>query len=340
MAEPTQDELESACCLERDDTVPGRPAMSAFRRSARLHQARWRELHGHPMGTQPIRPVPPRPSRPVGSRMRLAYAIETGANLVTPAAFQAVRRRLAIVEPHQSIDQQRLWADLTWSSPVAFNLFGEVATDLDSADRVVRSWFPDAPGRVSAVRFLHSPGRFDPAYLDSLRDFLVAFELDLGDGTHGMIAVDVKFFEVPKAEQPKPTNVAGYRAVADASAAFVPGSTDRLAQRTVHCVTWLEHLLLLSMLQHKSGSWIWGRYLVVHHPDNVDVAEMLDGYRAFLADTTTFHTLRLDDLVESGVLPAATTDAVRRRYIGPSRRHVDATTPFPVADTASHRCSG
>ena len=33
-------------------------------------------------------------------------------------------------------------------------------------------------------------------------------------------------------------------------------------------MTWLEHLLLLSMLQHPSGEWTWGRYVVVHPAGN------------------------------------------------------------------------
>ena len=36
---------------------------------------------------------------------------------------------------------------------------------------------------------------------------------------------------------------------------------------------WLEHLLLLSMLQHPSGGWPWGRYAVVHPPGNSDYAD-------------------------------------------------------------------
>ena len=36
---------------------------------------------------------------------------------------------------------------------------------------------------------------------------------------------------------------------------------------------WLEHLLLLSMLQHASGTWSWGRYVVVHPAGNIDFAD-------------------------------------------------------------------
>ena len=147
----------------------------------------------------------------MGSRIPLAYGRETGANLVTKAALEAARRRMALVEPHQSIDHQRLWADLLSSEALTFNLFGDLAADLGRADRLVRGWFPDAPGRVSDVRFLYSPGRLDPQWLNSLRQFDAAFVLDRGDGTHGIVAVDVTYHERLKPETPKPENLWRYR---------------------------------------------------------------------------------------------------------------------------------
>jgi len=90
---------------------------------------------------------------------------------------------------------------------LSFNLFGDLAADLERADRTVHVWWPDAPGTVSEVRFAHSPGRFDPAYLNSLRAFDVAFVLDLGDGTQGILAVDTTYHEWAEPEVPKPSNM-------------------------------------------------------------------------------------------------------------------------------------
>ncbi|MDQ1395063.1 MAG: hypothetical protein QOG64_322, partial [Acidimicrobiaceae bacterium] len=75
--------------------------------------------------------------------MAFDYAVETGANLLTPGALAAARARAALVERHQSFDHQRLWADLLWSPTLAFNLFGELAADLARADRAVHTWWPD-----------------------------------------------------------------------------------------------------------------------------------------------------------------------------------------------------
>src|SRR5829696_5336837 len=313
--ELSQEELEAAHCWEADDRVPGRPGMTAFRRRVRYHQARWREAMGHPIGTQPIVPRPGKPVRPAGSRLPLEYARESGANFLNANVLAAVRARTAVTEAHQSFDHQRLWADLLWSPALGFNLAGDLAADLELADRAVHRWWPDAPGRVVEVRFAHSPGRFDPAYLNSLRAFDVAFVLNLGDGAKGVVGVDTRYHERAKAETPKPSNLRRYLEVADRSGAFAAGATDAVRGRTELAEMWLEHLLLLSMPQHESGSWTWGRYVVVHPAGNADIAGACARYRDLLVDSSTFSAATVEELLDAKVLPARTTAGLRRRYL-------------------------
>lgn len=311
-----QEELEALHCWEADDRVPGRPQMTDFRRAVRCRQARWREAKGHPIGSQPIAPKPGEKSvRPVGSRLPLDYARETGATFVTPAALTAARERTSMTEPHQSFDHQRLWAELLWSPTLAFNLFGDLAADLALADKAVHTWWPDTPGTVGDVRFAHSPGRLDPAYLNSLRAFDAAFLLDLDDGTQGVVAVDVNYNEWAKPETPKPSNLARYLEVAERSGAFAPAALDQVKGRSALAVMWLEHLLLLSMLQHASGGWSWGRYIVVHPAGNSDLRESCSRYRGLLADEATFASVTLEDLLDAGVLPPKAARELRERYI-------------------------
>ena len=78
---------------------------------------------------------------------------------------------------------------------------------------------------------------------------------------------------------------------------------------------WLEHLLLLSMLQHVSGTWSWGRYVVVHPAGNSDVAGSCARYRDLLADVSTFSSLTIEELLDADVLPAKTIAALRDRYL-------------------------
>ena len=315
MAAPGRDELEAEHCWEADDRVPRRPAMTEFRQRSRLHQARWREAHHHPIGTQPIAPKPgDQRVRLVGSRIDLDHARATGANFVTPAALDAAQRRVAVVERHQTFDHQRLWADLLWSSTFAFNLFGDLAADPAAADRAAHAWFPDMPGTVDEVRFAHSPGRWDPAYLNSLRTFGAALVAHRRDASGSILAFGVRYHERNHPEQPRPENLARYREVAERSGAFAPAAIDGLLRRSDLCELWLEHLLLLSMLQHVDGTWTWGRFVLVHPAGNVDIAGQCSRYRELLVDEATFTTMTLEDLLGSGALPAPAAAALRARY--------------------------
>jgi hypothetical protein len=288
--------------------------MTAYRRSLRYHQSQWREAHRLPIGTQPIVPRPGVAVRPVGSRLPLDYGRDTGAGFLTAAALTAARARTAIIEPNQSFDHQRLWADLLSSEALSFNLLGDLAADLARADRAVHRWWPDAPGTVCDVRFAHSPGRLDPAWLNSLRAFDVAFVLDVGGGKRAVVGVDVKYHERNKTEQPKPRNAARNMEVCERSGVFTPAAR-RLLGRSDLAVTWLEHLLLLSMLQHESHEWTWGRYVVVHPAGNPDTVDAIARYREVLADDATYATMTLEALLATRTLPVATTRALRERYL-------------------------
>jgi hypothetical protein len=308
-----QSELDAAHCWEAEDAVPGRPAMTDFRRRLRFHQARWRETNGHPIGTQPIAPKVGKPVRLVGSRLPLDYALDTGANFVTAGALEAARARTGTKEPHQTLDHQRLWADLLWSPSLAFNLFGDLAADLTVADRAVHALWPDTPGTVSDIRFAHSPGRLDPSYLNSLRAFDAAFVLDLEKGMHGIVAVNVKYHERSKGEIPRPENLRRYVQVAERSRAFTRDAVDSMKGKSDLAVMWLEHLLLHSMLQHDSRAWSWGRYIVVHPAGNSDVVDQCNRYGTLLKNTSTFASVTLENVLVTDVVPAA--DALRNRYL-------------------------
>ena len=78
---------------------------------------------------------------------------------------------------------------------------------------------------------------------------------------------------------------------------------------------WLEHLLMLSMLQHASGSWTWGRYAVVRPAGNPDVARLCERYRGLLADGSSFSSTTIEELLGARALPARTTAALRERYL-------------------------
>ncbi len=112
----------------------------------------------------------------------------------------------------------------------------------------------------------------------------------------------------------KPTHLPRFVEIHDRSGAFAPGSVDALNPSRLS-VMWLEHLLLLSMLQHESGRWTWGRYVVVHPEGNTDIAHASDEYRRLLADGETFSSVTIEDLLSAKVLAPKTGAALRRRYL-------------------------
>ncbi|HEY8629766.1 MAG TPA: hypothetical protein VIL73_04370, partial [Gaiellaceae bacterium] len=178
----------------------------------------------------------------------------------------------------------------------------------------LHTWWPDAPGTVGEVRFAHSPGRLDPAWLGNLVAFDVAFVLDLGDGTHGIVGVVTAYHEVNRRQPPKPRRLPRYRELTDRSGFFGPAAIDAVnGTELIHI--WLDHLLVLSMLQHPSRSWRWGRLVVAAPVGNSDFADACARYRDLLVDQSTFSSVTVEELLDANVLPAQTTAALRERYL-------------------------
>lgn len=248
-------ELEDEHCWLDHDRVGGDPELTEFRRRVRYHQAMWRQGKDYPIGTHRVRPGTE--PRLIGSHLDLDFARESGATFLTARARAAATARASAVEPHQIFNQQSFWADLLSSEALAVNLFGDLAADLDRADRAVHAWWPTTPGRVTEMRFAHSPGRLDPSYANSRRSFDAMFVLELPDGSSGALAIDVKYREVVDRKGVKAAHLPRFAEIHDRSGAFSSGAVDVLGPSRLSMV-WLEHLLLLSMLQHETGQWTWG----------------------------------------------------------------------------------
>ncbi len=313
-SEPDEAALRAAHCWFALDRIPGDPITTAWKRKARLRQSSWRTSRGYPVGTEPY--AGGSEARPVGSRLPLEYAKETGANFLTPGALVAVRQRLAAPEPYQTLRTDRLWADLLSSMPLCFNLFGDVAGDEEAAARAVRLWWPDAPCGRARVRFEHSPGRRDPLFLSNQSAFDVAFEIGGDNVPSAIIGVETKYHEHARPEAPpRPAALARYVEVTERSGAFLPGWKEAVVGTELQQL-WLDHLLVLSMLQHPSGRWTWGRFALVFPAENASFMAAAPRYAALLARADTFEFRTIEEIVAvEGVLVEGTRSALRDRYL-------------------------
>ena len=230
-------------------------------------------------------------------------------------AGRGARARTSIIEPHQSFDHQRLWADLLSSAALSFNLFGDLAADLARADRAVHRWWPDAPGTVCDVRFAHSPGRLDPGYLNSLRAFDVAFVLDVGGGTRAVIGVDVKYHERNKVEQPKPSNAARNMEVCERSGVVrADGSPPPRPLGPGRDVARAPPAALHAPARERQR----GRGAATSSSTRRATptsSTPSPATASVLADDATFATMTVETLLASRALPAATTNELRQRYL-------------------------
>lgn len=157
--------------------------------------------------------------------------------------------------------------------------------------------------------------RADPSYLGNRSAFDVALLLDCPDGATGVIGIETKYHEAlepPRA--PNAATAARYFEVAEGSGAFHPGAADVLIQSDLQQI-WQDHLLLLSMLQHPSQSWRWGRFVLVYPERNRAYARAAERYRQLLADASTFSAITLETLLVPGGLEESVRMALRERYL-------------------------
>ncbi len=298
------------------DRVPRDAATTAWKLRARIGQARWREARGFPIGSKPY--TGGASAAPVGSRLELGFARASTAGFITPAALSAVQCRPGRSEPHQMIQVDRLWADLLSSMPLCFNLFGELRGDARAAHDAVRAWWPDAPTGTVDVRFEHSPGRRDMAYLGNQSAFDVAFVFD-SPGASAIIGVETKYHEHAKRESaPRPAALARYAEITERSGWFAADWRARLIGTELQQI-WLDHLLVLSMMQHAAEPRVWGRFVLVYPAGNPSFARATAEYRSVLKVGGTFEARTIESLLAApGALSATTVAALRDRYILPA----------------------
>jgi hypothetical protein len=175
------------------------------------------------------------------------------------------------------LEPGRLKANLLSSQPLCFNLFAELAADVGLATRALRLVWPHLIGRVEAVEFEWSPGRNDEAYLGNRSAFDVAvFHSDEG-GRRGVLGFEVKYHEDLRAVggevRDRAVEVArqGGLALNEADPAWSQAPLNQLL---------LDHLLALSITQHREQGWGTADFCLLFPAVNAACHASVAEYRA------------------------------------------------------------
>lgn len=215
-------------CATGVDCVSRDPGTTAFKVAARLHQARWREARGFPMGTQPLDGVGARP----------LYA---GCHLLTRESLERISWTGAWSAQCGSDSQTQ--SDTRCSMKIAstrtYFRRCRCASTCSALSRIrSQRRAPCEHGgpmfQASRTRDVEwSPGRDDDAYLGNRTSFDVAFLLDLGSGRRGILAIETKYHEHPIAVCIGAAKVLRYKEVARASGLFNDTELDDLMRGIV-----------------------------------------------------------------------------------------------------------
>jgi hypothetical protein len=205
-----------------------------------------------------------------------------------------VSDRLAQPEDHELIQEERLWGDLLSSQPMCFNLFGELAANLELATSAARAWWPGRVEQVTELQFEWSPGRRDRRYLGNRTAFDAVLMHTTARGGRGFIGIETKYHE--RSERPKrlrPERLERYAELTKRSGAFRPGWEQALAETDLQQI-WLDHLLALSMLPE----WDCGLFVLIYPAANTSMASVASRYADALVDAATFEHRTLEDMTE------------------------------------------
>lgn|GEM_PF-1237199 len=250
---------------------------------------------------------------PLCSTIDLGHARATLANFLNETIRGVVGHEVLGPgrDPDSLIEPDRFLGNLLSSQPLCFNLFGELARDLDLATRVLKAIMPGRIGRVIEIKFEYSPGRGEEGYTGDRSAFDVFVRYESETQRRGFLGIEVKYHEAlkDKAAPHRPR----YDELADAMGCF-PLDRSALKDKPLQQI-WRDHLLAGALVGGGLG-YDEGTFVFLYPCDNDACTRALAAYRAQLTSDATFATWTLEDVVaaqrDAGA-PAAS--ALAERYL-------------------------
>lgn len=299
---PAREEAERFAAYYKPDTP--------FSAHARLLQSKWRHKKGLPAASY-------------GNFIEKDHAITSKGNFLTDNIKNLVEREiLSSRKLGALIGEPRIWVNTLSSQPMCFNLFGELALDLQLATTFFKELFPGKIAQVTEIKFEYSPGRRSVHCDSSAFDVFVVYENVSGKTC--FIGIEVKYAESLREESQKKAasifeeHQKTYKSLTTPDI-FKPNAIDKL-QLTPLSQIWRDHMLALAC---RSGSnYDDGFFVFLYPAANKQCQNGVDKYLDQLInkneERTFFYPRHLEDFIHTleRIHPVSWTKELRERYLG------------------------
>ena len=239
---------------------------------ARQLQDNWRRKNNFPIGSYKNRKGE---IKELGNYIESEFAMETGANFLSPNILSVVKDALKTREKGAKIEKKRLFTNLLSSQPLAFNLFAELKLNKALALSFFDSQFPNRILEIEDILFEHSSGRGDCNYTCDHSAFDVFVKYKSIRNKNGFIGIEVKYSEslTDKPSKDKPR----YKELSEASGLFKPESFETLRKRPIQQI-WRDHLLAIAHLSNKNEKFDEGCFVYLFPKKNAECQKALNRY--------------------------------------------------------------
>lgn len=220
-----------------------------FRSSARLLQCLWLKRKGIQIASSDGATTPGS-DRTFGSILTAEEA-RAGKNFLSPAIHHLAIREFLLREEDAAIDEERLFGNALSSMPMAFNLLGPLALDLELATIVFRHILPEFVQSVEQILWEHSPFRRDDRGLSDRSAFDLAVRVTTPKGEQATVFIEAKYSE--SMEGPAARTRERYDEVSEDSCLYRDPASAVLRSVAIEQL-WREHMLASQIVREKLTS--------------------------------------------------------------------------------------
>lgn len=236
----------------------------------------------------------------MGNYIEKNFALTNKANFLTENIKNQVQK--ALKNKNSLISENRLWENMLSSQPLCFNLFGEMATDLNLVTKFFNEILPNKIDVVIKILFEHSEWRENKNFTGDKSAFDVFIEYKK-DNKIGFLGIEVKYAESLREETKSRAheifeNHKKEYLVLTTNKIFKNGFVESLAIPPLSQI-WRDHLLALAVLKNKV--YDEGCFIFLYPRINTACETAISEYKKILVSSneTHFKSMYLDDYINT-----------------------------------------